>query len=397
SPCKINNSQLSINQSKTCSFSLNASSSFPQRVFRNPRSLMGAFTSSRNKRQAEFQSSSPSGFEETDVAHVQIVNDDDADSGVAMADVEIQDINKSGELQNVILEYRKLDGKTEQNLGFQPCTCASAGMVSDSVDGKTLESVSLKQRPDRGLPLHIKLLHYVAEKIRRFNFHIKLQERERGLCQQLGAPPPKKEEVINVYFELLKEREKVLKCHFFNTFFYKQLPSIALRQWMVNNQILIRRCVYHEFYLFVAAQLTSGRIGYDYKSVRRWTTQKKLGYSLFECDKIFVPVHKEIHWCLAVINKKEAKFQYLDSLGGIDEQVMRVLQEYVKDLPKQKNGNDCGVFMIKYADFYSRDIGLCFKQLYILCLLWKRKECSPYICAASSSIPIAHMLDDTEI
>ncbi|XP_024961011.1 ubiquitin-like-specific protease ESD4 isoform X2 [Cynara cardunculus var. scolymus] len=352
---------------------------------------MGAFTSSRNKRQAEFQSSSPSGFEETDVAHVQIVNDDDADSGVAMADVEIQDINKSGELQNVILEYRKLDGKTEQNLGFQPCTCASAGMVSDSVDGKTLESVSLKQRPDRGLPLHIKLLHYVAEKIRRFNFHIKLQERERGLCQQLGAPPPKKEEDIPIepFRPLTEEEMEMVDNAFANSSRRKVLVTHEKSNIIITGEVL--RCLRPGQWL--NDELTSGRIGYDYKSVRRWTTQKKLGYSLFECDKIFVPVHKEIHWCLAVINKKEAKFQYLDSLGGIDEQVMRVLakyivdevkdkngkdidvtswkQEYVKDLPKQKNGNDCGVFMIKYADFYSRDIGLCFKQEHMPYFRWR--------------------------
>lgn len=165
------------------------------------------------------------------------------------------------------------------------------------------------------------------------------------------------DEVINVYLELLKEREKrepekYLKCHFFNTFFYKKLIS--------------------------------GRDGYDFKSVRRWTTQRKLGYGLIECDKIFVPIHKEIHWCLAVINKKDAKFQYLDSLGGTDTQVLDKLaryfvdevkeksgkaidissweQEFVEDLPEQKNGWDCGMFMIKYADFYSRGGGLCFRQ-----------------------------------
>ncbi|KEH37255.1 ubiquitin-like-specific protease ESD4-like protein [Medicago truncatula] len=106
------------------------------------------------------------------------------------------------------------------------------------------------------------------------------------------------DEVINLYLELLKERErrepkKFLKCHFFSTFFYKKLIS--------------------------------GRDRYDYKSVRRWTTQRKLGYSLFDCDKIFVPIHKEIHWCLAVINKRDAKFQYLDSLKGMDRRVLEVL------------------------------------------------------------------------
>lgn len=165
------------------------------------------------------------------------------------------------------------------------------------------------------------------------------------------------DEVINLYLELLKEREnrepkKFLRCHFFNTFFYKKLIG--------------------------------GGNGYTYKSVRRWTTQKKLGYGLIECDKIFVPIHKEVHWCLAVINKKDQKFQYLDSLGGKDSQVLQVLAryyvdevmdksrqdidvtswefEYVKDLPAQGNGFDCGVFMIKYIDFYSRGMRLHFSQ-----------------------------------
>lgn len=39
------------------------------------------------------------------------------------------------------------------------------------------------------------------------------------------------------------------------------------------------------FGLNILSQLISGS-GYDYKSVRRWTTQRKLGYSLFDCDKV---------------------------------------------------------------------------------------------------------------
>ncbi|XP_074312120.1 ubiquitin-like-specific protease ESD4, partial [Silene latifolia] len=106
------------------------------------------------------------------------------------------------------------------------------------------------------------------------------------------------DEVINVYLELLKERErrepkKYLNCHFFNTFFYKKVSG--------------------------------GRNGYDYKAVKRWTSLRKIGYKLSECDKIFIPIHKEVHWCLAVFNKKDKKFQYLDSLGGRDSQLLRVL------------------------------------------------------------------------
>ncbi|PUZ56711.1 hypothetical protein GQ55_5G352400 [Panicum hallii var. hallii] len=177
----------------------------------------------------------------------------------------------------------------------------------------------------------------------------------REILQCLNNQEWLNDEVINLYLDLLKERElrqpsKFLRCHFFNTFFYKKLISG----------------------------------GYDYKAVRRWTTKRKLGYSLIECDKIFVPIHKEVHWCLAVINIKDKKFQYLDSLGSMDMKVLRILaryfvdevkdksgqqidalswkQEGVKNLPLQENGWDCGMFMLKYIDFYSRNMDLIFGQ-----------------------------------
>ncbi|CAI0466745.1 unnamed protein product [Linum tenue] len=166
------------------------------------------------------------------------------------------------------------------------------------------------------------------------------------------------DEVINVYLELLKEREKreppkFLKCHFCNTFFYKKL-------------------------------LGGDKKVYDYRAVKRWTTERKLGYMLVDCEKIFIPIHREIHWCLAIINKRDRKFQYLDSLKGRDLHVLKNLARYYvdevkdkskvdidlseweyefpEDLPEQLNGYDCGMFMIKYADFYSRGLGLCFSQ-----------------------------------
>ncbi|KAJ8426334.1 hypothetical protein Cgig2_024136 [Carnegiea gigantea] len=95
--------------------------------------------------------------------------------------------------------------------------------------------------------------------------------------------------------------------------------------------------------VIVMRRLIGGRNGYDYKSVRRWTTQKKLGYGLIDCDKIFVPIHKEVHWCLAVINKMEKKFQYLDSLGGRDAHVLKVLARYFVDEVKDKSGQDIDV------------------------------------------------------
>ncbi|KAF8085167.1 hypothetical protein N665_0678s0022 [Sinapis alba] len=157
------------------------------------------------------------------------------------------------------------------------------------------------------------------------------------------------DEVVNLYLVLLKEREardpnKFLKCHFFNTFFFTKLVH-------------------------------SGT-GYNYGAVRRWTSMKKLGYHLIDCDKIFIPIHMNIHWTLAVINIKDRKFQYLDSFKGREPRILDAMaryfadevrdksevevdvshwkQEFVQDLPEQSNGFDCGMFMIKYIDFYSR-------------------------------------------
>ncbi|KAL6884692.1 hypothetical protein ACP4OV_010628 [Aristida adscensionis] len=170
----------------------------------------------------------------------------------------------------------------------------------------------------------------------------------REILQCLNDKEWLNDEVINLYLDLLKERElrepnKFLKCHFFNTFFYKKLISG----------------------------------GYDYKAVKRWTTKRKLGYSLIECDK-------EVHWCLAIINIKDKKFQYLDSLGKMDMKALRILARYIVDevkdkigqqidalswkqegvenLPLQGNGWDCGMFMLKYIDFCSRDMDLIFGQ-----------------------------------
>ncbi|WVZ67036.1 hypothetical protein U9M48_016175 [Paspalum notatum var. saurae] len=99
--------------------------------------------------------------------------------------------------------------------------------------------------------------------------------------------------------------------------------------------------------------------------------------------QIFVPVHRDIHWCVAVINVKDKTLQYLDSLGGSGHDVLRVLARYIMDelrdksnievdptswvevsdpLPLQQNGWDCGMFMIKYIDFLSRGLKPYFSQ-----------------------------------
>jgi sentrin-specific protease 1 len=57
-------------------------------------------------------------------------------------------------------------------------------------------------------------------------------------------------------------------------------------------------------------------------AARSWTTEKKLGYSIMDCDLVCVPVHQEVHWVLAVIDIKRREVRYYDSLGGVDRSCM---------------------------------------------------------------------------
>ncbi|TYH50616.1 hypothetical protein E1A91_D10G207400v1 [Gossypium mustelinum] len=99
----------------------------------------------------------------------------------------------------------------------------------------------------------------------------------------------------------LMHAKKVKLSHFFNTFFYKKLVNLES--------------------------------GYNYRAIKRWTSQRKIS----------VPIHKDRHWCLAVINKKDQKFLYLDSLKGRDPNVLRALEKYFVEEVKEKSGKDIDI------------------------------------------------------
>ena len=123
---------------------------------------------------------------------------------------------------------------------------------------------------------------------------------------------------------------------------------------------------------------------YDYNAVRRWTTRKKLGYDALLCDTIVVPVHQGIHWVLATVELREKRVRLYDSLLGEDHFLLDCLKRWVRDeyedkkgeavdtsgwaaehpkaIPRQMNGCDCGVFMLKYADYIASGCPLTFTQ-----------------------------------
>ncbi|XP_071608149.1 sentrin-specific protease 2 isoform X2 [Heliangelus exortis] len=155
--------------------------------------------------------------------------------------------------------------------------------------------------------------------------------------------------VINFYVNLLIERSKkegYPSVHAFSTFFYPKL-------------------------------LSGG-----HKAVGRWTKHVEL----FKKDLIFVPIHLRSHWTLVVIDMRKKNISYFDSMGqkgdDICETVFQYLQEESRvkrnvelpisewtlhsmgprEIPQQRNGSDCGVFMCKYADYISQDKRINFTQ-----------------------------------
>ncbi|KAG9321005.1 hypothetical protein KVV02_003983 [Mortierella alpina] len=151
------------------------------------------------------------------------------------------------------------------------------------------------------------------------------------------------DEVINFYGNLILARSKesttLPKIHVFSTFFYKTLSEQ----------------------------------GYD--KVKRWTKKVKI----FELDYVLIPIHcSGNHWTTAVIDMKNKRIEYYDSLLGNNPKCFLILRGYLeqecqdklkkpfdfqgwendcpKDIPRQKNGFDCGVFTCTFLECKSRGL-----------------------------------------
>ncbi|KAJ3063296.1 SUMO1 sentrin specific peptidase 1 [Podochytrium sp. JEL0797] len=158
------------------------------------------------------------------------------------------------------------------------------------------------------------------------------------------------DEIINFYGQMLMERAKrnpggkYPKIHFFNTFFYTTLKEQ----------------------------------GFD--RIKRWSKK----FDVFALDYLIIPVHLGMHWCCSVINFKDKRIEYYDSLKGGNPELFEVYRGYLqkesmdkkkvpfdfegwvdycpKDIPGQLNGFDCGVFTCMYAEYRSREAVFDFTQ-----------------------------------
>mmetsp|Transcript_25006 Transcript_25006/g.35018 ORF Transcript_25006/g.35018 Transcript_25006/m.35018 type:complete len:660 (+) Transcript_25006:108-2087(+) len=169
----------------------------------------------------------------------------------------------------------------------------------------------------------------------------------RGDICRLQTPEWLNDEVINFYMNVLMDRNSkepsLPKMFIFNTFFFSMLEK-------------------------------------GYERVKKWTRK----VDVFSLNYVIIPVHLGVHWCLAVINFVDKRFEYYDSMGGPNKAALKAMRNYLiqeykdkkkqqfdltgwtdympRDIPQQQNGYDCGVFMCRYADCISQNKPFNFKQ-----------------------------------
>ncbi|RKP39788.1 hypothetical protein BJ085DRAFT_43705 [Dimargaris cristalligena] len=156
------------------------------------------------------------------------------------------------------------------------------------------------------------------------------------------------DEVINFYVSMIVERSKTSdtlpQVHTFNTFFYAKLRDEG------------------------------------YSKVRRWSKKN----DIFAKDLVVIPVHLPGHWTCAVVNVKRKRIEYYDSMLGSNPQVFKLIRGYLesehtekkkqplnlsdwedycpKNIPRQQNGYDCGVFTCMFAEYCCREATFDFTQ-----------------------------------
>lgn len=150
------------------------------------------------------------------------------------------------------------------------------------------------------------------------------------------------DEVINFYGLLLKQCDKIDQYHYFSSQFYSSLRF--------NGKFDVEK------------------------------TRKFFSGSLFSKRKFFIPIHiVPIHWALVVVNLITRSISYFDSMYSpsigktVNSDILQWLifaaSEYniflnandwnmyegAPGIPQQNNGFDCGVFVIMFMDFLSRN------------------------------------------
>jgi Ulp1 family protease len=162
------------------------------------------------------------------------------------------------------------------------------------------------------------------------------------------------DEVINFYMAMLKEHDSqrnrtARPSHFFNTFFFVML--YAEKKYTFDN------------------------------AIKQWTNN----FDVFAQNKLFIPIHMNNHWVMAVIYVQTKQIALYDSAAKAafmeKRLITSLLMQWLQDeaisrgktpvewtilrgyhVPQQRNGFDCGMFTIMAADFIANNLPLTYEQ-----------------------------------
>ena len=123
------------------------------------------------------------------------------------------------------------------------------------------------------------------------------------------------------------------------------------------------------------------------------------GIDLFSFKKIIVPIHTPGHWSCVGIDMEKQRITYFDSLGKKNQACLEMLLSYLAEehqvrknsaldlanwtldhaehIPEQIK-DDCGIFTIKFAQYFARGSEMTFKEenipYYRNRMIWEIKQ-----------------------
>lgn len=219
-------------------------------------------------------------------------------------------------------------------------------------------------------------------------------EKERARKEAVGVPllDPEAVDQVEQLWSRRDEGTKLVFAYRIEISVY-DLRTLRDGQWLNDNVI--------DFYLSMVSERskTSGGTlpacfafsthffstlqSRGYSSVARWAKRK--GIDVTKQDFIFVPINRHnTHWCLAVINNRDRRFEFYDSMNGAGSGALDLLRDYMYQqtadthpganraemgydkyamfstlpCPQQQNSFDCGVFVSKMVEVLSRDMDI---------------------------------------
>ncbi|KAG7326980.1 hypothetical protein KOW79_010381 [Hemibagrus wyckioides] len=215
--------------------------------------------------------------------------------------------------------------------------------------GKHLEEEFPRLTKEMQQEVSVALAHRDPDLILSSAFKLRITQRDLATLQEGSWL---NDEVINFYLNLVMAREQEVggkKVYCFSTFFFPKLH------------------------------------GGGHAAVRRWTK----AVDLFLHDLILIPLHLGVHWSLAVVDFRAKSVRSYDSMGQRHDDICNLILMYIKEeyevkkgkdmeilkwtvtslrateVPQQKNGSDCGVFVCKYADYIARGRPFTFRQCHM--------------------------------